>query len=210
LQLQAIKRFSHGFQFTTAYTWSHAIDEVSDIFDLAGSLALPQNSFDRRAERGDANFDVRHRFVYSLIWDLPILEQSKFWGGWQVASIGTFQTGQPYSVLFCCDINLDGNLTDRLEPTVSIPGNSPRNIYRAPGVSKVDVALNKYFRFSESQRLEFRTEVFNLFNRENFGIPVHQLFFGGFTTEAANRDNNLFIDTRVPMRTVQFALKYSF
>jgi hypothetical protein len=210
LQLQAIKRFSRGLQFTAAYTWSHAIDEVSDIFDLAGATALPQNSFDRRAERGDANFDVRHRFVYSFVWNLPIFEQSKILGGWQLASIGTFQTGQPYSTLFCCDINLDGNLTDRVEPTISIPGNSPRNIYRAPGISTVDMALNKRFRFTERQSLEFRTEVFNLFNRENFGIPVHQLFFGGFTTEPASRDNKLFIDTRVPMRTVQFALKYFF
>jgi hypothetical protein len=210
LQLQAIKRFSRGVQFTTAYTWSHAIDEVSDIFDLAGARNLPQNSFDRRAERGDANFDVRHRFVYSFIWDVPIFQESKIWGGWQLASIGTFQTGQPYSVLFCCDINFDGNLTDRVEPTISIPGNSPRNTYRARGISTVDLAINKYFRFTERQRLEFRTEIFNLFNRANFGIPVHQLFFGGFTTEPASRDNKLFTDTRVPMRTVQFALKYSF
>jgi hypothetical protein len=210
LQLQAIKRFSRGIQFTTAYTWSHAIDEVSDIFDLAGATALPQNSFDRRAERGDANFDVRHRFVYSFIWDLPIFEQNKILGGWQLASIGTFQTGQPYSSLFCCDINLDGNLTDRVEPTISIPGNSPRNIYRARGISTVDLALNKHFRFTERQSIEFRTEVFNLFNKANFGIPVHQLFFGGYTTEPASRDNNLFIDTRVPMRTIQFALKYFF
>lgn len=210
LQLQAIKRFSRGVQFTTAYTWSHAIDEVSDIFDLAGARNLPQNSFDRRAERGDANFDVRHRFVYSFIWDLPVFERSKLWGGWQLASIGTFQTGQPYSVLFCCDVNFDGNLTDRVEPTLSLPGNSPRNTYRAPGISTVDLAVNKHFKFSERQRVEFRTEIFNLFNRVNFGIPVHQLFFGGFTTEPASRDNRLFIDTRVPMRTVQFALKYSF
>ena len=210
LQLQAMKRFSRGVQFTTAYTWSHAIDEVSDIFDLAGATALPQNSFDRRKERGDANFDVRHRFVYSFIWDLPFFEESRILGGWQLASIGTFQTGQPYSTLFCCDVNLDGNLTDRVDPTLSAPGNSPRNIYRAPGISTVDMAVNKYFRFGERHRLEFRTEIFNLFNRENFGIPVHQLFFGGFSVEPASRDNKLFTDTRVPMRTIQFALKYSF
>src|SRR5262249_13064644 len=71
LQVQLNKRFSYGVQLTTAYTWSHAIDEVSDLFDLAGTPALPQNSFDRSAERGDANFDVRHRFSYSFIWDLP-------------------------------------------------------------------------------------------------------------------------------------------
>jgi Carboxypeptidase regulatory-like domain/TonB dependent receptor len=216
LQLQAVKRFSRGFQLTAAYTWSHAIDEVSDIFDLAGARALPQDSFSRRAEREDANFDVRHRFVYSFVWDLPFFGQSKILGGWQLASIGTFQTGQPYSVLFCCDLNLDGNLTDRVEPD---PGAIPpirdvttaaRNTYRAPGISTVDVALNKHFRFTERQRLEFRTEVFNLFNRENFGIPIHQLFFGGYSFEPSVKNNKLFTDTRVPMRTVQFALKYSF
>jgi len=206
LQIQANKRFSSGFQFTTAYTWSHAIDEVSDIFDLAGARALPQDSFNRRAERGDANFDVRHRFVYSLIWDLP----TKFLGGWQVASIGTFQTGQPYSVLFCCDLNLDGNLTERVGPGATSPGSTGRNAYRARGIETVDVAVTKRFRFGERQSLEFRSEFFNVFNRNNFGIPIHQVFFGNLTTEPADRDNNLFVDTRVPKRTIQFALKYSF
>ena len=216
LQLQLTKRFAKGIQFTTAYTWSHAIDDVSDVFDLAGARELPQNSFSRRAERGSANFDVRHRFVYSLVWDLPIFEQNRVLGGWQIASIGTFQTGQPYSVLFCCDLNLDGNLTDRVEPDpTSFPPirditTAARNTYRAPGVSKVDLAVNKHFRFNERQKIEFRTEFFNLFNAANYGIPVHQLFFGGYAFEPSVKNNNLFTDTRVPMRTVQFALKYSF
>ena len=210
LQVQLLKRFSRGIQFTTAYTWSHAIDEVSDLFDLEGARALPQNSFDRRSERADANFDVRHRFVYSLIWDLPIFEESKVLGGWQVGSIGTFQTGQPYSVLFCCDRNLDGNLTDRVDPGALNPGTGRRNAFRAPGIATVDMSVNKYFRFTERHKIEFRSEFFNLFNRANFGIPVHQLFFGGYTTDPATENNRLFIDTRVPARTIQFALKYSF
>jgi len=210
LQLQLIKRFANGIQFTTAYTWSHAIDEVSDLFDLEGTRTLPQDSFDRRAERGDANFDVRHRFVYSFIWDLPIFKNSKVLGGWQLASIGAFETGQPYSVLFCCDQTLDGNLTDRVDPLITNPGFEPRNTFRAPGIATVDLAVNKFFRFTERQKLEFRSEFFNLFNHANFGIPVHQLFFAGFTTEPANKDNHLFIDTRVPARTIQFALKFSF
>jgi hypothetical protein len=114
LQLQLTKRFSKGFQFTTAYTWSHALDEVSDLFDMAGAPALPQNSFAERAEKGDANFDVRHRFVYSFVWDLP-LGDNWLVGGWQLASIGTFQTGQPYSVLVGIDANADGNPTDRID-----------------------------------------------------------------------------------------------
>ena len=210
LQIQGNKRFSHGFQFTTAYTWSHAIDEVSDIFDLAGARALPQDSFNRRAERGDANFDVRHRFVYSAIWDLPIFRGRENLGGWQIASIGTFQTGQPYSVLLCCDSNLDGNLTERVGPGASNPGATGRNNYRAPGINTVDLALTKHFKFAERHRFELRGEMFNAFNRSNFGIPIHQLFFGSLTTEPADRDSRLFVDTRVPKRTIQFALKYSF
>jgi len=209
LQLQSIKRFSHGLQFTAAYTWSHAIDEVSDIFDLEGAKALSQNSLDRRAERGSANFDVRHRFVFSAIWDLPSRKDSFFLDGWQLASIGSFQTGQPYSLLFCCDNNLDGNLTDRVGLNFSNPGSTPRNIFRAPGIQTVDLAINKRFKFGERQKLEFRTELFNLFNHENFGIPIHQLFFGNVGGSPALGQKH-FVDTRVPMFTAQFALKYSF
>jgi hypothetical protein len=208
LQLQAVKRFSHGLQFTAAYAWSHAIDEVSDIFDLAGAQALPQNSLDRRAERASANFDVRHRFVYSFIWDIPAFRESRILGGWQLSSIGTFQTGQPYSVLFCCDSNLDGNLTDRIDAGLTSPGITGRNQFRAPGIENVDVAVNKAFRFNDRQKLEFRSEFFNVFNRTQFGIPVHQLFFGGFGITPATQQN--FVETRLPKRTIQFALKYSF
>jgi carboxypeptidase family protein len=200
LQLQLQKRFSKGFQFTTAYTWSHAIDEASDIFDLAGTRALPENSFDRRAERADASFDVRHRFVYSFIWDIPGFNQNRILGGWQLSSIGQFQTGQPYSLISCCDDNSDGNLTDR--------AGTPRNAFRAPGIENVDMALNKNFRFGDRHRLEFRTEVFNVFNRTHFGIPIHQFFFANLKAEALTEQR--FVDTRLPERTIQFALKYSF
>jgi hypothetical protein len=209
LQLQLIKKLSGGLQLTGAYTWSHAIDEVSDLFDTAGGTALPQNSFDRRAERASASFDVRHRFVYSALWDMPFWRDNSLLGGWQIASIGTFQTGQPYSVLFCCDFNLDGNLTDRVsDPNLSDIATSGRNNFRAPGVATVDLTINKIFRFTEYQNLEFRTEFFNLFNRTHFGIPVRQLFFGGVAFSPLTDET--FTDTRVSARTIQFALKYTF
>jgi Carboxypeptidase regulatory-like domain len=208
LQVQLNQRLSHGLIITTAYTWSHAIDEVSELFDLAGARALPQNSLDRAAERSDANFDVRHRLVYSIVWSLPGFKNRRFLGGWQVASIGTFQTGQPYSVYSFYDVNQDGNLSDRVNPDGSLPGRAGRNLFRAPGLATVDLALNKTFKFSERQGLEFRTEVFNFFNRSNFGIPVNELRFGGLGDQPLREQ--IFGDTRVPARTVQVALKYRF
>src|SRR5262249_6509118 len=55
-QATAMKRFSHGYQFGAAYTWSHAIDDVSDVFDVAGAFVTPQDDRALNLERGNANF----------------------------------------------------------------------------------------------------------------------------------------------------------
>jgi TonB dependent receptor len=224
LQAEASMRLSSRVQFTAAYTWSHAIDEVSDIFDLAGARGIAQNSFDRGGERGDANFDVRHRFAGSFVWDLPFWRDRRLLGGWQLAGIAALQTGQPFTVVSSVDVNLDGNLTDRLNTTAGVnavndgalryafPGSLPlqralladagndgavgRNTFRA-----LDLAVNKFFRLTEAQRLELRAECFNLFNRTHFGIPARQLF-----APALGRS----VNTTVPARTVQFAVRYKF
>ncbi|MBX3277202.1 MAG: carboxypeptidase regulatory-like domain-containing protein [Acidobacteria bacterium] len=228
LQAQLNRRLARGFQFTTAYTWSHAIDEVSDLFDLAGARTLPQDSFDRRNERASANFDIRHRFVSSFIWDLPGGANPVI-GGWQAAGILTLETGQPFTVLAGFDVNLDGNLTDRLNTTAGITevntgaqrlrfpsdaagqrgllaaigqnGAVGRNTFRAQGVAAFDLAANKHFRITERQKLELRVEFFNLFNRAHYGIPVNQLGSPGL--------GNSF-STRLPARTIQVAGRYNF
>ncbi|HZS08274.1 MAG TPA: carboxypeptidase-like regulatory domain-containing protein [Blastocatellia bacterium] len=123
LQVGVTKRFSKGWQMSGTYTWSHAIDDVSDVFDVAGAYNLPQDDSNLRAERGNANFDIRHRFVLSTISHLPFLARfdnaagvrGLLLGGWQLAQVSTFQTGQPFTVNTSFDINLDGNLTDRID-----------------------------------------------------------------------------------------------
>jgi hypothetical protein len=54
-------------------------------------------------------------------------------------------------------------------------GNVPRNFLRGPGFKQFDIVLNKRIRFSESTNLEFRTEIFNIFNHPNFDIPGSRL-----------------------------------
>ncbi|PWT83573.1 MAG: hypothetical protein C5B44_00345 [Acidobacteria bacterium] len=75
-------------------------------------------------------------------------------------------------------LNNDRNLLNPAAFTTPLPGtfgNVPRNALRGPNSSQFDLILNKRFRFSESRSLEFRTEVFNLFNRANFDIPGSRL-----------------------------------
>src|SRR6185369_13810274 len=55
LQLEARKRYSNSYTFSAAYTWSHAIDDVSDVFSIAGAPILPQDSFNSRLEKGNAS-----------------------------------------------------------------------------------------------------------------------------------------------------------
>ena len=234
-QATVTKRFSQGYQFGAAYTWSHAIDDVSDVFDVAGAFVLPQDDRALGLERGDANFDVRHRFALSSTGDLPFLHRYNddksaagfFLGGWQYATFMTYQTGQPFTVNTSYDINMDGNLTDRIDTLNGLAlinsrqrklrltapnstallaafganGRIGRNFFRASGVAKTDFALAKNFTVREGQFVLFRVEAFNIFNRTHFAIPVRVLEAPSFGSS---------VDTLLNPRQVQFALKYVF
>ena len=118
LQLQARGRLHQSLQYQAAYTLSRAIDDVSDVFDLAGASALPQNSLTFAGERGPANFDVRQRMVVNFTYDFAGSRGNQRWrrlfDGMRLAVTGQFQSGQPFTVNSIFDINQDGNLTDRL------------------------------------------------------------------------------------------------
>jgi hypothetical protein len=232
LQLQMRGRLNTGLQFQLSYTLSSATDDVSDVFDLAGAYVLPQDSLNLAAERGPANFDARHRFTYVATQDLtPLAEKIQrmkwFLNDLQISGIGRMQTGQPFTVNSIFDVNLDGNLTDRLNTTNGIlttgDGRQPlqlgvqnptsllapvgqdgkigRNAFRAGGLAEINLAVIKSFRAYKNQRLSVRAEVFNLFNRANFGIPIRLLEAPSFGQA---------VNTITPALRVQFSLKYEF
>jgi hypothetical protein len=230
LQLQLRGRFRPAMQYQVAYTLSKVTDEVSDVFDLAGSSALPQNSLTFAGERGPANFDVRHRLAYSFIYNLPNSEQRPWRtiiNGLQIVGSGRLQSGQPFTVNSIFDVNLDGNLTDRLNTTDGLiitgdrrqplrltssntfgllaplgqDGAIGRNTFLAGSVIEIDFAIIKDFQLPNGHRVSLRTDIFNVLNRANFGIPDRFLEAPGF-----GRATN----TVTPGRRIQFALKYLF
>ena len=91
LQLSAEKRLSRGFQFRSSWTWSHAIDDISDPFNGRGFFYLPQDISDLGAERASANFDVRHRLSGFLVWELP--GTGRLLGNWKLAAVAELQGG---------------------------------------------------------------------------------------------------------------------
>ncbi len=80
-------------------------------------------------------------------------------------------------------------------------GTAGRNILSADGIVNFDIGLSKDFKLGEERRLEFRWEVFNLFNHANFGVPVNDFNAPNF---------GQVLNTSTPERQMQFALKFLF
>jgi hypothetical protein len=232
MQIEFRGRFRRNLQYYASYTMSKVDDTVSDVFDLAGAPALPQDSQNLAAEFGPANFDVRHRFTYYFIYDFQGLRSDNpfmraLTSGLQIAGTGRISSGQPFTVNSIYDVNLDGNLTDRLNTTTGLivtgdrrrplllntantnsllapigqNGQIGRNTFRAGGIAELDLTVNKGFVISDKYRLNVRMDVFNFINRANFGIPVRYLEAPGFG-EA--------VDTVTPGRRIQFSIKFNF
>ena len=112
LQVRLEKRYSHGLTFLASYTWGKALTGAPDHLSTSGAGAgvdvgtfrEPQNPNNLAAERGLAEFDVKHRGVVSYIWEIPFGHGRRFGsdasgvlnavlGGWNLAGIHTFQSG---------------------------------------------------------------------------------------------------------------------
>ncbi|HEV8129739.1 MAG TPA: TonB-dependent receptor [Acidobacteriota bacterium] len=115
LQVSVEQRLRRGLQFRGSWTWSHAIDEVSDPFDGRGFFSLAQEGTRPDLERASASFDARHRVAWFFVWNLPAPGNYAALRNWKWAAAGEFQSGQPFTVNTSFDQNRDGNLTDRLD-----------------------------------------------------------------------------------------------
>ncbi|MEO5936884.1 MAG: TonB-dependent receptor [Terriglobales bacterium] len=101
--------FNQGLNFSANYTWAHTIDNLSSTFSESGNnynLGL-LDPFNPALDRGNADFDLRHRFVSGLVWELPYFKSSSnnfmkyVIGGWTLAPSFTAQSGAPFSVYDC-------------------------------------------------------------------------------------------------------------
>jgi hypothetical protein len=101
LQLSARRSIS-PLTLSAAYTYSHAIDDSST--GGAGNSPSFIDSYNLKSGRGSSDFDVRHNFSFSWIYDLPFFRgaglANKLLGGWEYSGIMAIQTGTPFSVTF--------------------------------------------------------------------------------------------------------------
>ncbi|MDX6404795.1 MAG: hypothetical protein QOH70_2250 [Blastocatellia bacterium] len=259
LQLSLGRRFNTGVTLNSQYTFSSSVGNTSGSNEArtAANNARAIGEFDY--DNGYNNFDVRHTFNLSALYDLPFGEGKKYdfgglgnaiLGNWEIGTILNARSGLPLEIGivrpdvviqcknaagcvvptaagattfangfvaqlpstinganplppgFIAVVNTPGGgasrnvrrpdfvpgvnpylTSDRLilnpaaftTPQPGTFGNVPRNALRGPNFQQFDLVFNKRFRFSESMNLEFRTEVFNVFNRANFDVPGSRL-----------------------------------
>jgi hypothetical protein len=253
LQVEVTHNFSHGLTFNGNYTWSHSIDDVSDVLgvlvnDTAG-LADPTNIENNRA---DSEFDIRHRFVGIWNYELPFFKgghgfTGKALGGWSFSGATDLHSALPVTVLAGTRRSINDNVllggntavtrangdVSQIHPGAGAPtnlcsrgvvtagsalcpnisgfaltqpllgnfGNSGRNKLRLDDLFNSDFAIAKSTSVTERVKMNFRWEVFNLFNHPNMSQYVNSLTSTLFNTYQGTSTNQ---------RQMQGSLRFTF
>ncbi len=191
LQATVRTRMSGGLVSSLSFSWAHSIDNASHpaVYEFTSFALAP----DASVNRGNSDFDVRGSVLGVFNWQPPRLR------GWSLSGIGRARAGFPFNVYGPAASVLGGlrpNLvtgqpiwiSDRNSPvgtslnplafqavTGQANGSLGRNAIAGPGMSQLDIALQKELRLSERWELRIRLEAFNLWNSASFGNPDGQL-----------------------------------
>jgi hypothetical protein len=185
LWLSTTKRLSRGLLFDASYTWSKSLDTNS----LNSSGFAVQDGYDIPDQYGLSDYDARHRFIVSATYALPF---TGHWAtrGWQASVIVQSQSGNPVNIV-TSNSTLNGT-PNTVRPDVIGPirvigsvdqwfdtsafvaaghfGNLGRNLVIGPPFHNTDLSINKNGRVGDIG-VQFRVDIFDLFNHPNFGPP---------------------------------------
>ncbi len=143
LNLKVEKRFSQGLNFLANYTYSKFIDDVAASQENGQAAGGIQNVYDRRAERALSGNDIRNRFVFSSVYELPFgpgrkwLSQGvpgRLLGGWNIGAIVTLQDGSPV-----------GLVTQVNGTNAFNPGAQRVNLLRNPALPEAERSVQRWF-----------------------------------------------------------------
>lgn len=152
---EVAKRFTKRIGLNAHYTFSKAIDEVTDY----NSDFSAQNPLNVNADRALSAFDQRHRAVFTAEVESPF--KNLVVRNWRLVPIFVASSGRPFNLLLGFDANGDGrSQSDR-------PGQAGRNSGMGDKYLSMDLRLARGFIMKETRTLEFTFEAFNLFNRVN-------------------------------------------
>jgi TonB dependent receptor len=194
LDVGVMRRMTRRYQLEAHYVYSYSAAYA--MFFGEPNTGIPNEWNDTgRAERGPSDFHQRHRFVTNSLIELP-------WRS-QFSLITTLASGLPVNPLTGADSNGDTYSFDR-------PVGFGRNSYRAPAQASVDASFSKRWMFSRDRwGFEFRAEVFNLLNHNNY-IKLNSVWGDGAQPNAAFLAPVAGVANVDPSRQFQAAIRVSF
>ncbi|MEO8053009.1 MAG: TonB-dependent receptor [Acidobacteriota bacterium] len=225
LRLSIQHRFANHFTLLSVYTYSHGLADSETIANRLTGI-YRQNPYDRNAEYGPCDVDLRHNLVNSFVYESPKFSNRPMnWalGNWKVSFQLTAHSGFVFNTTSGVDNSLTGVGQDRpnvvgnpyVRDTNSLVwlnasafvanapgtyGNLGFNALVGPGSFTMDSALSRMFPIHEAHRLELRFEFFNTLNHTNFSNAISNFKSSTFGLIQAASDP----------RILQFALKYNF
>lgn len=232
LQVSLRRRFSKGFRANVNYTWSHALDDGGIPWGSG-----TQDDTNPREAYADGDMDVRHALQFDYTYELASVPKLPHWigGGWQINGITVMRSGLPVTPLCWCDPLGVGNFAGRPDivpgeplypsnrdmpgnqfninaftpPKPGVLGNAGRNILNGPAALNWDFSLFKNFNAGEGRSVQFRAEMFNVFNTPQFNNPHAIIAFVGSFGQSTSTHTVPFTGFG-SNRQIQFALRYSF
>lgn len=207
LQVGVEKKISHGLQFQSNFVWSKTMDEAS-----IGSVTV-SNPYNLRYNYGVSYINIPFNWTSSFVYTTPALRTLNpivraVLGTWQVSSIITAQSGQPFEVF-----PSSSNVGEGSPHAVRVPGvplnvrqggrsnwlknyfnpaafanpgtygfgYSGKNIMVGPPLDYADSSFSKNFLVHERYGLQIRMDMFNTTNHTSFGLPNHTINQTGST-----------------------------
>ncbi len=203
--LQVQRRMRKNLTFSAHYTWSKAMDDVTDY----NSDFSPMDQLCKRCEMALSPFHHAHRVVINGVYQSTA--KNLLLADWSIAPIFSTNSFRPFNILTGVDVNGDNYTTnDR-------PYGAGRNIGHGPAYVSFDLRLSRRFRLgSESRSLEFLAEGFNLANHTNFktvnntvgAVPFSSLPKPILGIEGTSPTTPLAYTSAYDARQFQFGLKF--
>jgi hypothetical protein len=234
LQSNLRRAFTNGFLLSANYMWSHSINDGSI---GGGESDTPQDSFCRSCDKASSDDDIRHTFNLSAVYALPFKNRIwGNWELSAIGTAQTglpvnitvdrsnsavpglftisgeerpnYVPGAPLTPAGGSNPNDWINLAAFAVPANQTFGNLGRNAFRAPAISQLDMGLSKFINIREKLNLRFRADLFNVFNRAQFGAPNADISTSNFGTITSTISS--YATGRGTPRELQLSAKISF
>jgi len=219
LTLSYVQRPVKYGSFRISYTWSKAIDDVSEFF-----FSSPVNNYDIGEDRSLSDDDQRHRIVFDATAHSPLEAGHSLAGhlthGWLLSDVLTYYSPFPFNITSGASAGTAANIQQTtLRPclptaaaaacALAAPGSM---IGRNAGIGfpqfNMNTRLSRTFNLGERFRLQGIAEAFNVLNKTNLLLPTGS--FGGGTYPTAPAANFRTATAAADPRNIELALKLSF